>query len=156
MSFRFPLIVAALAASIGLPAAAEEILLTVTAHGETHEYDLEALKALPVVEFTTGTVWTEGKTTFTGAPLSRILEDAGIEVGSVMATAINDYSVEIPVDEVDADYPIIAYLADGEEMSARDKGPLWVVYPYDAHREYQTEISYSRSIWQVDRILGAD
>ena len=34
----------------------------------------------------------------------------------------------------------------------RDKGPLWIIYPYDQNTDYQTEVIYSRSIWQLDRI----
>ena len=51
------------------------------------------------------------------------------------------------------DGPILAYLNDGEEMPVRDKGPLWVVYPYDLNASYQSEVIYSRSIWQLDRIV---
>jgi hypothetical protein len=46
----------------------------------------------------------------------------------------------------------VAYLRNGAEMSMRDKGPLWIVYPYDAKPDYQSELIYSRSIWQLDRI----
>jgi hypothetical protein len=31
----------------------------------------------------------------------------------------------------------------------RDKGPLWVVYPYDSKPDYQSELIYVRSIWQL-------
>ncbi len=48
--------------------------------------------------------------------------------------------------------PIIAYLQNGNPMSVRDKGPLWVIYPYDDNPDYQSEVTYSRSIWQLDRI----
>ena len=48
--------------------------------------------------------------------------------------------------------PIVAYRMDGETMSVRDKGPLWIVYPYDSDADYRTEVIYSRSIWQLDRI----
>ena len=48
--------------------------------------------------------------------------------------------------------PIIAYRLNGDRMSVRDKGPLWVVYPYDSDQVYQTEVIYSRSIWQLYRI----
>jgi hypothetical protein len=34
-------------------------------------------------------------------------------------------------------------------MSVRDKGPLWVIYPYDAVPEYKSERIYARSIWQL-------
>ncbi|MBU2958866.1 molybdopterin-dependent oxidoreductase [Paracoccus sp. C2R09] len=137
------------------PALAGDVLLTVTAAGDQFEYDLDALQELPKVEFTTSTIWTEGESSFTGVALSVLLAEAGIDSGSVMATAINDYAVEIPVDEIDENAPIIAYLQDGEVMSPRDKGPLWVIYPYDEDEKYQTETVYSRSIWQLDRIMGA-
>ncbi|MFM7446066.1 MAG: oxidoreductase, partial [Tabrizicola sp.] len=48
--------------------------------------------------------------------------------------------------------PILAYLQNGEPMSVREKGPLWVVYPYDLKAEYQTEVTFSRSIWQLVRL----
>jgi hypothetical protein len=41
---------------------------------------------------------------------------------------------------------------NGAEMSIRDKGPLWIVYPYDASDDFRSEVVYSRSIWQLDRI----
>ena len=37
-------------------------------------------------------------------------------------------------------------------MSVRDKGPVWVLYPFDAGAEYRTDLIYERSIWQLDRI----
>jgi hypothetical protein len=37
-------------------------------------------------------------------------------------------------------------------MSLREKGPLWIIYPFDSSPEYQTELTYSRSIWQLNRI----
>ena len=134
------------------PALADEPLLTVTGPQGARDYDLSALEALGATSFTTSTIWTDGAPTFTGVPLHRILEDAGIADGEVAATAINDYAVQIPVAEVTEDYPIVAYLLDGEAMSVRDKGPLWVVYPYDSDPALQSEVIYSRSIWQLDRL----
>jgi hypothetical protein len=37
-------------------------------------------------------------------------------------------------------------------MSVRDKGPLWLVYPYDSAAKYQSEVVFSRSIWQLNRL----
>ncbi len=48
--------------------------------------------------------------------------------------------------------PIIAYLLNGEEMSIRDKGPLWVIYPFDSDADFRSEVVFSRSIWQLDRL----
>lgn len=147
---------AGLQAAMADAVAAPEVLMTITTADGAREYDLEALQALPQTSFATTTLWTEGEQEFTGVLLSDLLADAGITEGRILATAINDYAVEIPLDEIDDIAPIVAYHLNGETMSVRDKGPLWIVYPYDMSVEYQTEINYSRSIWQLDRIVQAD
>jgi hypothetical protein len=48
------------------------------------------------------------------------------------------------------DYPVIlATRVDGEELSVRDKGPLFVIYPFDEHPDLYNEVIFSRSVWQV-------
>ncbi|MCB1332941.1 MAG: molybdopterin-dependent oxidoreductase [Roseivivax sp.] len=132
---------------------AGEPLLTVSGSGLSKEYDRAALMEMGKVEITTTTTWTDGQQTFTGVPLSAILADAGVTAGTIKATAINDYAVAIPVAEVlGQDWPIVAYELNGEEMSVREKGPLWIVYPYDSDPAYRSEIVYSRSVWQLDRL----
>jgi hypothetical protein len=37
-------------------------------------------------------------------------------------------------------------------MPLRDKGPLWIVFPFDSATEFQRESIYARSIWQLNRI----
>lgn len=146
---------ATLSLALTLPAwAAEEpILLTITgAQEEELTYDLAALEAMEAREFETTTMWTSGANTFQGVPLHHLLAEAGVTEGSVTATAINHYAVEIPLDEITEDYPIVAYRMDGETMSVRDKGPLWLIYPFDSDPALQTETTYSRSIWQLDRL----
>ena len=134
------------------PALADDPLLTVVGPDGTQTYDQTALQAFGPVSFATSTIWTEGQPAFTGVPLQTILTDAGIDQGTVSAVAINDYAVQIPVDEVTADYPIVAFQQDGQAMSVRDKGPLWVIYPYDSDPALQSEVTYARSIWQLVRI----
>lgn len=139
-------------AVIPFGALAQEIVLTVTHGGETTELDMAALEAMEIRKFETTTIWTEGLQTFTGVPLAVLLGNLGLTAGAIKATAINDYSVEIPVEDAVEGGPIIAYRLNGDRMSVRDKGPLWVVYPYDSDQVYQTEVIYSRSIWQLYRI----
>jgi hypothetical protein len=52
------------------------------------------------------------------------------------AKAINDYAIDIPLSDAVQGGPIVAYRLDGDTMSVRDKGPLWIVYPYDANADY--------------------
>lgn len=141
-------------ASVLLPmlAAASDVLLTVTGLEEPKEYALEDLRAMEATEFTTTTTWTTGDQTFRGVSLKQLLDELEVTDGTLRASAINDYTIEVPVSDGVEGGPIIAYERNGEEMSVRDKGPLWLVYPYDLNPDYQTEVIYSRSIWQLVRI----
>ncbi len=149
-----------LTVSVSLPVIAEEAanpLLTVsgdlgTIESGTIVLDLDSLMELPVTSFETSTIWTEGVHTFTGVALSDLAAELGVQRGLFFATAINDYTVEIPHSDAVEGGPIIAYLMDDSEMSIRDKGPLWIVYPYDSNSEYRSEVIYARSIWQLDRL----
>ncbi len=37
-------------------------------------------------------------------------------------------------------------------MPIRDKGPLWLVYPYDSNPDLNTDKYYSRSVWQIKEL----
>jgi hypothetical protein len=65
---------------------------------------------------------------------------------------VNDYKVEMPRDVVTQDVPIIANRLNGKPFNIREKGPLWVVFPYASDARYQTEEIYSYSIWQLTQI----
>ena len=167
--FRNTIAAAILVTSVFSPASAQELgtpegdviltvsgAISVTNSGDTAVFDLAMLEALGVTTFTTSTPWTEGEEEFTGVSLMALLAALDLEDGTLAATAINDYAVEIPVSDAVEGGPIIAYARNGEAMSVRDKGPLWVVYPYDANADYQSELIYSRSIWQLDRIVVSE
>lgn len=147
-----------LARAADLPVPTGQVLLTVdgaiTVHNHDKEaiFDREMLEAMPQTTFTTKTIWTDGEQEFTGVTLHNLLTRLGVTSGSLSAIAINDYAVKIPVSDAVADGPIIAYAQNGKPMSVRDKGPLWILYPYDSKSEYRTEVIYSRSIWQLARI----
>jgi hypothetical protein len=115
-------------------------------------FDLPTLQALPQVQFETNTMWTDGVQKFQGFDLRLFLESLNVTSGTLIATAINDYRIEIPIAEIEQGGPMIAYLRNGQPMAVRDKGPLWLVYPYDQFAKYRTEVVFSRSIWQLNRL----
>lgn len=112
-------------------------------------FDMAMLQALPATEFATSTNWTEGVKTFRGVPLKALLQSLGASGATITATALNNYSVDIPMEALTDEAPIVAYTIDGETFSRRDKGPLWIVFPYDSSTDYQTELVYGWSIWQL-------
>ena len=113
---------------------------------------LDDLRAMATVSFETETIWTEGPQKFTGVPLAALAAGLGADGGTVMAHAVNDYAVEIPLPAPGEVGPVVAFERNGKEMQLRGKGPLWIVYPYDSNPAYRSEEVYSRSIWQLDRI----
>lgn len=141
-----------------LPAPSGTVILTVTgdiAHTNAPDaatFDLEMLQAIDASEIKTDTIWTDGDQVFVGVRLNKLLEHVGASGKNMAAVAINDYAVEIPVSDATDDGPIVAYSLNGKAMHRRDKGPLWVIYPYASSNKYRTEVIYSRSIWQLDRI----
>ncbi len=159
-----PLFLAILAAS--LPASAFEMRaptndvlliisgeITVTNQGDKAAFDRLMLEELGGDIIVTSTIWTDGVSEFEGVRLSKLVELLGVEKGDLVALAINDYSVKIPITDAYDYEPIIAYKRDGAFMSVRDKGPLWLIYPYDLDPDTNTELIYSRSIWQLDRLV---
>ena len=141
-----------------LPLPQGPVILTVTGEISTTngpdgaQFDLAMLDALGTEEFHTTTIWTDGPQQFRGVPLHRLIELLQAKGTVIAATALNDYMVEIPLTDAVEGGPILAFEQNGQALSVRDKGPLWVVYPYDAAADFQTEVIYARSIWQVKRM----
>ncbi len=76
----------------GLSAKADPIL-TVELPDHIRTFTIQDLAALENVTFTTTTIWTEGEQTFTGVPLNELVSELGVVDGTIVAHAINDYSV---------------------------------------------------------------
>lgn len=120
--------------------------------GAEAQFDMDMLAAMPSVTFSTTTPWTDGSSSFTGVPLKALLQAVGADGTSVSAIALNNYAVDIPMDSLTDTAPIVAYHIDGKTFSRRDKGPLWIIYPYDSSADYRNELIYGRSIWQLQRL----
>lgn len=116
------------------------------------QLDLAMLDSLENVEFETTTVWTDGPQVFRGVPISVLLDAVGASSGTMTMTALNDYSVEWQVSEAYESGAVIATRRNGQTMSVRDKGPLWIVFPYDSDPKFRTEAVYAHSVWQLHKI----
>jgi hypothetical protein len=70
----------------------------------------------------------------------------------VIFTAANDYQVEVDVTEFYKYDAILALSMDGELLSKREKGPVWVIYPMSDHIELRDPVFNSRLIWQLVKL----
>ncbi|SDD16932.1 molybdopterin-dependent oxidoreductase [Ruegeria marina] len=158
----FPLLPSSGICAEPLAVPTEEIVLEVSGNignanaGTVAQFDLQMLRGMRQVSYETTTLWTEGVTRFTGVPLKEILRLLNVTDGVLRARAINEYAVDIPVETIEPNVPLLAFEMNGQTMSRRDKGPLWIVYPYDSDEAYRSETVYTRSIWQLDRIEVTD
>ena len=151
------LVIALLVVTKSADASEPGTVLSVTdGSGAVHIFDLQALRDIGIESIVTSTIWTEGVHEFTGVPLVALLGHLDISGGEIEAFAINDYSVTIPVSDAQPGGPILAFEQDGDPIPRRRKGPLWIIYPFDSAPEYRTETIYSRSIWQLNRLVISD
>jgi hypothetical protein len=138
-----------------LPKPSGPVLLTVTgrirnanADGAAR-FDRAMLEAVGVHRLATSTAWTEGRTEFEGVLARDLLDAVGADGSSVLATALNDYAVTIPLDELRR-YPVLLALKmDGQYLKIMDKGPVWIVYPRDQYAELQDSLTDKRWVWQL-------
>lgn len=112
-------------------------------------FDTASLEKLGMVSFQTTSPWYNGRTTFTGIPLQKLMDYVGANGSVVKVTALNDYTTVIPLSDFKKYNAILALKINGRYMRIRDKGPLFIVYPYDSMPELNNQIYYSRSAWQV-------
>lgn len=127
-----------------------------SSESDTVSLSLADLDAMDQVTFKTTTIWTDGDVTFSGVSLKTLLAGASPSSTMVEMVALNDYKVAMPLAVIEDSAPIIATRMDGETMSVREKGPFWVVFPYDMDPKYRTDTIYAFSIWQLNRLTVVD
>lgn len=115
-------------------------------------FDMKMLEKLPQHSFTTQTPWYPLPVTFTGPLLRDVLEAAGAQGTEITAVALNDYKTQIPRGDVQQYGVIVARLMNNRPMRVREKGPLFIVYPFDSSPALHAEQYYNRSAWQLNAL----
>lgn len=141
--------------SVGMADVSSTPVLEVTGgqfSDQSFSLSVQDLRDIAVQDIVTSTIWTKGVHEFSGVPLYTLLQHLDVTGTIIQAIALNDYSVAIPVSDVRIGGPIVAFAIDGQPIPRREKGPLWIIYPFDQSPEFRTETIYSRSIWQLNRL----
>ncbi|APH73512.1 molybdopterin-dependent oxidoreductase [Aquibium oceanicum] len=149
-----------LAAELGQPKGT--VILSVTGaiertnSGEAAEFDLAMLEEIAGRSASMRTPWTDSVTEFEGPYLDALLEAVGAHGHKLVVKALNDYSAELPLEDARDFETILALRMNGETMSVREKGPLFLIYPFDKNPELYNEKYFSRSVWQIREIEVVD
>ncbi|MEX0695131.1 MAG: oxidoreductase [Rhodospirillales bacterium] len=120
--------------------------------GDAAHLDRQALQAIGMTTLTTSNQFEPGVHTYEGVLLGDLLTYLGADGSKLIATALDGYSVEIPVSDARKFPIILAMIRNGKPMGVRDRGPIWIIYPIDQFNELKDEKYSARSIWQLDRI----
>lgn len=135
-----------------------DVILTITGTvdhpnaGNTAQFDLAMLEKLEGRKASMETPWTQGKIAFSGPLFAKVLEAAGAHGTNMKVKALNDYAADVPVEDAMTLKTILATRMDGELMSVRDKGPIFLIYPFDLDKNLYNEKYFSRSVWQIKEI----
>ncbi len=144
---------AALAEPIGKTILEISGKISVFNDGTTARFDRPMLEGLGMTSFKTVTPWYNEPVTFEGVLMTTLFDAVGAAGERAVVTALNDYTSEIPVADFREFGVLLALKRDGAYMPVRDKGPLFIVYPYDSRAELRQQKYYSRSAWQVAKIV---
>ena len=135
----------------------QQVILTITGKiGRTNsavgaQFDHPMLEALGLKELSTSTSWTEGTVKFVGVPAARVMEAVRAAGKTVIASALDNYHIEIPISDFER-YPVLfALRMNGQDLST-DRGPIWIVYPRDDFPELKNETADARWIWQLSKL----
>jgi hypothetical protein len=141
------------AGALGTPTG--KVVLTIAGKiGETNSpqgarFDMVMLEKLPQHSFTTLTPWDKKPIQFTGPLLRDVLATVKAQGSVITAMALNDYQTSIPVEDAMKYDMVIAHKMNGQAIAVKTKGPLFIVYPFDAKPELRSATYYERSPWQL-------
>lgn len=116
--------------------------------------DLEKLERKDYLTAIPPSLGVSGRHDWQGIPVSAVLEAAKAQHYSrLRVTALDGYEVYIPVSDLTSFNPILAYRKDSQYIGILDKGPLFLIYPFDSSPKLQTMEYINRTIWQVSAIV---
>lgn len=120
------------------------------------EYDASAFDALPQTRFVTKTPWHETPVEFSGVSVRDLLNAVDARGETLQLIALNDYVVEAKASDILAGDGLFATRQNGVPMPISDKGPVFLVFPFDQRPDTQHQTYYSRAVWQLAEITVAE
>jgi hypothetical protein len=149
---------ATLKPGMAIPEPTGPVILTVSGRiksGKPVRFDLATLESLGLIRFTTMTSWTTEPAAFEGVLLSALLDVVGADPAatSLNLIALNDFENPAPIEDSRKWPVMLALKRDGEYMSRRDRGPIWIIYPQHVYPELGQREYFSRWVWQLKAIV---
>lgn len=121
-----------------IPAPSQEVILTVSGNisvtnaGDTLQFDMRTLESLGLVEYTVDDPWLNATNTYTGVLMSDLRKFVGASEAakSMHIVALDDYGVDISVQDMEKWPILLATRTNGEYMDVENSGPTRIIFPY--------------------------
>jgi hypothetical protein len=126
--------------------------ITQTNDGAVARFDRPLLESFGVQSFTTATPWHDHPVLFEGVPMTRILQAVGATGQTIKVVALDDYTAELPVADFAKYGTLLALKIGGQYLTVAEKGPSFIIYPFDQYPELRNAIYYGRAVFQVATI----
>ena len=99
----------------------------------------------------TSTPWTE-TIELEGPLMSDVLDFFDIKGSKIKLISTEDYAKVIDRKDIEKYNAILAFTMNGKEMDPSNRGPFWMMYPFDSTPEIQNKAYYLQCIWQIKEI----
>jgi hypothetical protein len=123
-----------------------------TNDGKVARFDRPLLEALGTASITTTTPWHDHPVQFEGVPMQRIMQAVGAQGEKIKVVALDDYSAQLPIADFGKYGTLLALKMAGKYMSVAEKGPSFIVYPFDQFAELRNATYYGRAVFQIATI----
>lgn len=160
--FTVMTMIASVAQAVELPAPKGDVILTVSGNiAQTNgdnvaRFDRAMLEDLQQATVTTATPWFDDVHDFSGPLGAAILDAVGAQGATLRVVALNDYAATVPAADLHELGVVFATHLDMRPISVREKGPLFLIYPFDDNPDLFDEVYFGRSVWQIARIEVLD
>jgi hypothetical protein len=149
---------AALQVGDAIPAPTGDVVLTIDGNisqhneGETLVFDMETLEKLGVVQYDVDDPFVKKNIVYSGVLLSEILKFAGAapDAKTITLHALDDYSVDMPLEDATKWPVLVALKADGKYMPIENNGPLISIFPFNDFPDELDHLTYDAFwVWSL-------
>lgn len=139
----------------------EPVILTIYGDIQLHDqryaridFTLSEMKALSQADITTAHPWSAQAQHYSGIDLSILLEFlfAQKAIKTLSLEGLNGFSMALEWSSIQDFSPIIAWQENSQLMSRRDKGPLWLMLPFDSVSKVKQADFLHYMVWQLRTI----
>ena len=144
-----------------IPAPKSKVVLTITGataranRGDKLAFDRPTLEKLGLISYKNSNRWYKDPVTYVGVLGSTLLKVIGIPKNAtkLKLRAVNDYIIDIPLEDFERWPVMFALKLNGDYLTLRDKGPIWVVYPTHLDEALSGPEHSGKWIWQLKSMI---